>query len=157
MKATGGVSRIPAMAILTNPEPLPQEIQREFERLRSSYRLRALTPDESGTGVERLPRGVYGFTYSPAEENFPLFHDRDLRSYESHKLEDGAVILLGFLTPEERDAYEKPGKKLTIHLFAEPLESANQLVRVPMSRVLSHVESSARKGTGVELEVAPAS
>jgi hypothetical protein len=139
------------MAKLTNPEPLSQELTRELEQIRASYRLRALTESESGTGVNRLPNGVYGFTYSPAEDNFPLFQDRDLRSFEGHKLEDGSIFLLGFLTVDERNAFEKPGAGPTIHLFPEPKGPADQLVRVPLARIVRHVENSARKGTGLEL------
>jgi hypothetical protein len=139
------------MAKLTNPEPLPQELTRELERVRSAHRLRALTDSESGSGVNRLPNGVFGFTYSPAEDNFPLFNDRDLRSFEGHKLEDGSVFLLGFLTPEEKTALEKAGESPSIHLFPEPKGKADQLVRVPLARVVRHVENSARKGTGLEL------
>ncbi len=139
------------MAKLTNPEPLSQELTRELERIRSAYRLRALSESESGTGVNRLPNGVFGFTYSPAEDNFPLFLDRDLRSFEGHKLEDGTLFLLGFLTPEERNDFEKGGAGRTIHLFPEPRGKADQLVRVPLARIARHVENSVRKGTGLEL------
>ena len=139
------------MAKLTNPEPLSQEVTQELERLRSAHRLRAITDSESGSGVNRLPKGVYGFTYSPAEENFPLFNDRDLRSFESHKLEDGSIFLLGFLTPEDKGSFEKAGAGPTIHLFPEPKGNAVELVRVPLARIVRHVENSVRKGTGLEL------
>jgi hypothetical protein len=139
------------MAKLTNPEPLSQEANRELERIRAAHRLRALTDTESGSGVNRLPNGVYGFTYSPAEDDFPLFNDRDLRSFEGHKLEDGGIFLLGFLTSEEKAAFEKPEAETAIHLFPEPRGSADQLVRVPLARVARHAENSARKGTGLEL------
>jgi len=139
------------MAKLTNPEPLPQEATQELERLRSAHRLRALTDSESGSGVNRLPNGVFGFTYSPVEENFPLFNDRDLRSFEGHKLEDRSIFLLGFLTPEDKVAFEKTGEGPTIHLFPEPKGSASHLVRVPLARIVRHTENSVRKGTGLEL------
>jgi hypothetical protein len=144
------------MAKLTNPEPLPQEVTHELEQIRSAHRLRALTDSESGSGVNRLPNGVYGFTYSPAEENFPLFNDRDLRSFEGHKLEDGSIFLLGFLTPEDKGAFEKTGPGPTIHLFPEPKGNAVQFVRVPLVRIVRHVENSVRKGTGLELLLRPA-
>ena len=144
------------MAKLTNPEPLPQEVTHELERIRSAQRLRALTDSESGSGVNRLPNGVYGFTYSPVEENFPLFNDRDLRSFEGHKLEDGSIFLLGFLTPEDKEAFEKTGAGPTIHLFPEPKGNAVRLARVPLTRIVRHVENSARKGTGLELLLRPA-
>jgi hypothetical protein len=143
------------MAKLTSPEPLPQEATQELERIRSAHRLRALTETESGSGVNRLPNGVYGFTYSPNEENFPLFSDRDLRSFEGHKLEDGSIFLLGFLTPEEKASFENAGAGSTIHLFPEPKGNAVQLVRVPLTRIVRHVENSARKGTGLELLLRP--
>ena len=143
------------MAKLTNPEPLSQEVTQELERIRSAHRLRALTDTESGSGVNRLPNGVYGFTYSPAEENFPLFNDRDLRSFEGHKLEDGGILLLGFLTPEDEETFEKTGAGPTIHLFPEPKGKAVQLVRVPLARIVRHVENSVRKATGLELLLRP--
>jgi len=144
------------MAKLTNPEPLTQELTQELERIRSAHRLRALTDAESGSGVNRLPNGVYGFTYSPAEDNFPLFNDRDLRSFEGHKLEDGRIFLLGFLAAEDKEAFEKRGAGPTIHLFPEPKGKAVQLVRVPLVRIVRHVENSVRKGTGLELLLRPA-
>jgi hypothetical protein len=144
------------MAKLTNPEPLGKELIQELERLRSQHRLRALTEDESGSGNQRLPNGVFGFTYSCPEENFPLFQNRDLRSFESHKLEDGSMFILGFLTPEEKAALEQKGGSPGIHLFPEPMGKADQLVRVPLARVARHVENSARKGSGLELFLKPA-
>lgn len=145
------------MAKLTNPEPLSKEVLQEFERLRAENKLRSVTANESGTGVKRLPNGVYGFTYSPFEDNFPLFDDRDLRSFESHKLADGSVFVLGFLTSEEKASFEKGSGPADIQLFPEPKGSADQLVRVPASRVLRHGENSARRGTGLEIQVRPAS
>jgi hypothetical protein len=144
------------MANLTNPEPLSQEAQRAFAELRASHQLRALTASEDGSGVNRLPGGVFGFTYSPVEDNFPLFNDRDLRSFETHKLADGRVLLLGFLTKEEAKSFEAATSETTIHLFPEPKGEATELVRVPLPRVVRHVESSARRGTGLELLVGAA-
>lgn len=144
------------MAELQDPEPLTADVERAFEEIRTSHGLRPLTEDESGSGVDRLPNGVYGFTYSPALENFPLFRSRDLRSYEGHKLADGSVLLLGFLTAEEKDVLDTTTETATIHLFPEPKGDATDLVIVPLSRVLDHVEYSQRSGQGLELTVGPA-
>lgn len=142
------------MAELQEPEPLEREVQRAFEEVRTARGLRPLTDEESGSGVDRLPNGVYGFTYSPALENFPLFRDRDLRSYEGHKLDDGSVLVLGFLIPEEKKVFETATENATIHLFPEPKDAATELVTVPTSRVVSHVEYSQRTGNGLELTIA---
>lgn len=144
------------MAELQNPGSLTEDIQRAVDAIRSAHQLRPLTEEESGDGVDNLPRGVYGFTYSPALENFPLFQARDLRCYEGHKLADGSVVLLGFLTAEEKQTFETSAEKATIHLFAEPTGEVDELVSVPMSRVLGHVEYSQRGGKGLELSVSSA-
>ena len=140
---------------MPNPDSLAQDVQRAFEEIRSAHQLRPLTEDESGDGVDNLPKGVYGFTYSPALENFPLFKARDLRCYEGHKLADGSVVLLGFLTADEKQKLENTAEKVTIHLFAEPTGDVDELVTLPMSRVLGHVEYSQRGGKGLELSIRP--
>lgn len=142
---------------LQNPEPLAQDVVRALEEIRASHQLRLVTDDESGDGVDNLPPGVYGFTYSPALENFPLFKDRDLRCYEGHKLSDGSVVVLGFLDAAEKRALEQTPETATIHLFAEPKGEASELVSVPMSRVLAHVEYSQRGAAGLELSVSAVS
>ena len=142
------------MAELMDPEPLSADVQRAFEQIRKEHGLRELTDDEDGTGVDRLPGGVFGFTYSPCTENFPLFKDRDLRSYEGHKLPDGTVFLLGFLTPAEKETYDGATERVTLHLFPEPKDDADQLVSLPLRRIVSHVEYSQRSGNGLEIVVA---
>jgi hypothetical protein len=141
---------------LTNPDPLSKEIQGQFDAIRSAQSLRALTDEEDGTGHGQLPSGVYGFTYSPCADNFPFFKDRDLRSYEAHKLEDGKVVLLGFLNAEENERFEAATAVSTLHLFPEPKDEAIHLVQVPLGRIQSHVENSQRGDSGLVIEVAPA-
>lgn len=141
------------MANLTQPQPIPPEVLSELDGKRERYGLRMVSEEESGSGHERLPSGVYGFTYSPCEDNFPLFNRRDVRAYETHKRKDGAVVLLGFLTAAEKELFEKGGATAKLHLFAEPRGEAAQLVEIPLARIESHVEASQRKGTGLEILV----
>ena len=141
------------MAKLTNPESLAADVQQAFETLRSDHELRSVTDEESGTGIDRLATGVYGFTYSPAVENFPLFKERDLRCYEGHKLADGSVFLLGFLTAAEKQTADNASATGQIHLFAEPKDDATELVRIPMTRVKRSVEHSQRGNNGLEIEL----
>ena len=144
------------MANLTEIQPLPPEVLSELDRRREQHGLRMVTEDESGTGHGQLPAGVYGFTYSPCEDNFPLFNRRDVRVYESHKRKDGTVVLLGFLSSSEKETFDKAEATATLHLFAEPKGEATQLVEIPLRRVLKHVEGSQRKGTGLEIQVSGA-
>ena len=130
-------------------------LEKQFEELRSKNRVRLVTDDQSGSGIDRLPGGVYGFTYSPAETNFPLFKERAMRSYEAHKLADGTAMLLGFVAQGDSLKMEAGRESVTVRLFPEPQEEAEVLVSIAMVRVLSHVEHSQRGGKGLELEVGP--
>ena len=141
------------MVNLQPSEPLSDNTESLFSEIRKTNNLRALTAKESGSGVDNLPSGVYGFTYSPATDNFPLFSVRNLRSYEGHKRVDGSVTILGFLTKEEKQEFDTISKEATIHLFAEPKGSADQLVSIPISRVLNYEEHSQRTGSGLALIV----
>lgn len=132
-------------------------LEKQFEELRSKNHVRLVTDDESGNGIDRLPGGVYGFTYSPAESNFPLFIDRTLRCYEAHKLSDDTAVLLGFVAQGDSLKMEAGRESVTVRLFPEPQEEAGLLVSIAMVRVLSRVEHSQRGGKGLELEVGPVS
>src|SRR3954463_15715718 len=66
------------------------------DTLRGTNRVRPVTDAEEGTGVNALPGGVYGFTYSPGLLNAPLFAVRRYRSYEIHKLPSGDVFVIGY-------------------------------------------------------------
>ena len=54
------------------------------EALRGANKVRLVTEAEEGTGVNALPAGVYGFTYSPGPASAPLFAVRRYRSFEIH-------------------------------------------------------------------------
>ena len=57
------IARLEKDTTMPNPDSLAQDVQRAFEEIRSAHQLRPLTEDESGDGVDNLPKGVYGFTY----------------------------------------------------------------------------------------------
>lgn len=130
---------------------------KEIEELRLQHKVRLVTEEEEGTGIDRLPAGVYGFTYSPAADNYPLFIKQEINAYESHKLPDGSAVLLGYLTLEEADTFAVTKESAIIHLFPNPKEKATSLVVVPIVRVQGVKEHSQRSGTGLELRVGPAS
>src|SRR6266566_9236855 len=66
------------------------------QTLRTTHDVRVVSAEEEGMGVNALPGGVYGFTYSPALPNAPLFAERRYRSYETHKLAGGEILVIGF-------------------------------------------------------------
>jgi len=133
---------------------VPTEL-REIEDLRAQHQVRIVTEEEDGTGIDRLPKGVYGFTYSPAADNFPLFYKNNLNCYEAHKLPDGSALLVGYLNKEEASQLASNDKTRLLHLFPNPNENATELAILPMARVVGHEENSHRKGKGFEIQVAP--
>ena len=70
------------------------------EALRQTHQVRIVAGDEEGTGVNALPGGVYGFTYSPGLASAPLFSVRRYRSYETHKLPSGEIYIIGVADSE---------------------------------------------------------
>lgn len=123
--------------------------------LRTAHRVRLVAPAEEGSGVNLLPGGVYGFTYSPGLVNSPLFAVRRYRCYETHKLESGEVFLIGFTTPEEAATLHATQKEATITILPEPGENAHVLVKVPYERIHRHRQYCAPNEHGFSLTVLP--
>jgi hypothetical protein len=115
----------------------------EQEQLRVAHRVRLVMPPEEGTGVNALPAGVYGFTYSPALPNAPLFAERRFRSYETHKVPSGEVFVIGFADVETAAALESTARETTIQIQPDPDEKSNVLVKVPYSRIRQHRQYAA--------------
>src|SRR4026207_2339656 len=84
---------------------------------------------EEGMGVNALPGGVYGFTYSPALPNAPLFAERRFRSYETHKLADGEIFVIGCADGGTAAALELNNSEQTLVIQPEPDASASVLVK----------------------------
>jgi hypothetical protein len=113
------------------------------QTLRITHGVRIVSAAEEGMGVNTLPGGVYGFTYSPALSNAPLFAERRFRSYETHKLADGAIFVIGFADVDTAAALESNGREQTLVIQPEPDGAANVLVKVPYSRIRHHRQHAA--------------
>lgn len=125
------------------------------ETLRVTNRVRVVSAAEEGTGVNALPTGVYGFTYSPGLVNAPLFAVRRFRSYETHKSESGETFLIGFATPEDAAALHATSNEATITILPEPEAGAEVLVTVPYSRIHRHRQYCAPNERGFSLTILP--
>jgi len=113
------------------------------ETLRSIHGVRVVTAVEEGMGVNALPGGIYGFTYSPALPNAPLWAARRYRSYETHKLANGEVFVIGFADVETVAKVESTAGGQTVRIHPEPDPSANVLVKIPYSRISHHRQYAA--------------
>ena len=123
------------------------------ETLRAVHQVRLVTDAEEGTGVNALPPGVYGFTYSPGLPNAPLFAVRRYRSYETHKLPDGEIFIIGFASSEEAAHLSSTIGDVTIQVQPEPEGSTMLLVAIPYSRIKQHRQYAAPNQHGFTVTV----
>ena len=128
----------------------------EQEILRRSHEVRLVTEAEEGSGVDALPGGVYGFTYSPALPNTPLFAVRRYRSYETHKLANGEVFVVGFTTRDAAHHFSSSDADVSLQLQPEPEGDASTLIAIPYSRIRQHRQYSTPNQHGFAVTVIPA-
>lgn len=123
------------------------------DALRAAHAVRIVSGAEEGTGVDVLPGGVYGFTYSPGLPNAPLFATKRYRSYEIHKLPTGDTFIVGYTEPELAPRFAERGEA-TLRVQPEPAPGADVLVVVPYSRILRHRQYAAPNQDGFTVTLA---
>lgn len=123
------------------------------ETLRVSHGVRVVTEGEEGSGVNTLPNGVYGYTYSPGLPNTPLFSTRRYRSYEIHKVAGGEVYVIGFITRDVAQALSSSLTDVTVQLQPEPDDEASTLAKIPYSRIRQHRQYAAPNQQGFAVTV----
>lgn len=125
------------------------------ELLRLAHLVRLVSEDEEGSGVNALPGGVYGFTYSPGLPNAPLFAVRRYRSYETHKLPGGDVFVIGFAKPELARELSTASQEMTLQIHPMPEADFQTLVTIPYSRIRHHRQYAAPNQDGFTVTVTP--
>ena len=108
------------------------------EDIRASHGVRVVSDAEEGTGVNALPGGVYGYTYSPGLPNAPLFAVRRFRSYETHKLANGDVFVIAYGDADTARQIAHGSADVTVRVHPEPRDEAGVLVQIPYSRIRHH-------------------
>jgi hypothetical protein len=134
------------------------------EAMRCRYRIRhdvrAIRVLEEGFGLDKLPSGVFGFTFSPSYEDSPLFRERSSHSFEVHKLRDGQKFLLGFVSSADKAKIGHCGSEARseAHVFLHPHAETNaaEIVCIPVSRVARFKDYRPEKSAGMEIMVVPA-
>lgn len=135
----------------THGTTLGSVIATDPEQLRKERQLTLVQGPNEGDAIDFLPPGTYGFTYSPATDGVPLFSMNTFQIYEVHKLKDGTVHYLGFLTPEEAKAADTATDAIDVTLYPEPHEKSTQFVSVPRHRVLKSRPPSRDQGNFIPL------
>jgi hypothetical protein len=125
------------------------------EALRIAHQVRIVADPEEGTGVNALPNGVFGFTYSPGLPNAPLFATRRFRTFETHKLPSGEVFIVGFVTREAAAQMTSSNGDVMIQVQPEPEADAAVLVTIPYSRIRQHRQYAAPNQHGFAVTLKP--
>ena len=123
------------------------------ESLRVAHQVRLVTDKEEGTGLNALPGGVYGYTYSPGLPNAPLFAVRRYRSYEVHKLPGGDVFVTGFASRDTAGQLSTTPIEMTLQVHPEPADGIDTLVTIPYTRIRQHRQYAAPNADGFTVTV----
>lgn len=113
------------------------------EQIRASHGVQLVGDGEEGTGVNALPGGVYGYTYSPGLPNAPLFALRRYRSYETHKLANGEVFVIAYADASTAQQIAAAAADVTIRVHPEPNPDAGIIVKIPYSRMRQNRQHAA--------------
>ena len=121
----------------------------EQEQLRAVHGVRPVSGTEEGTGVNQLPGGIYGFTYSPGLPNAPLFAVKRYRSYEIHKLSTGEALVIAFADVDTaRQIASSTAADTNVRVRPDPADAADVLVEIPYSRIRHHRQYAAPNQEG---------
>jgi hypothetical protein len=125
----------------------------DHEALRAAHQVRLITEAEEGTGLHRLPGGVYGFTYSPGLPGAPLFRTARYRCFEIHKLPSGEAFVIGFAASDDVRALSTAEHEVTVRMQPGPKPGLDTLVTVPYSRIRHHRQYAAPNQDGFTVTV----
>lgn len=128
----------------------------DIEAIRARKQLTVVGPTLEGEPLRMLPDNIFGFTYSPLNESTPLFAKHTKQSFEVHKLTQGDVHLIGYLTPEESERFLIGREAMEVHIFPEPYETSTAMVEVPLERVVKSKQLSRSEGNYMPLNIDPA-
>jgi hypothetical protein len=121
--------------------------------LRDSHQVRLVETSEAGFAADRLPHGVYGFTGAPQEGAIPLFDKKNWHSFEIHRLADGSLHLVGYVSPKDANLI-RSGEHVAVTLFPDPWEDAGELISVALARMVPSKRGPSREGgNGLPLEL----
>jgi len=123
------------------------------ERLRTVHDVRLVADSEEGTGVDKMPGGVYGFTYSPGLPNAPLFAMRRYRSYEIHKLATGETLVIAFADPDTARQILSGAGEANVRVQPDQGQGATVLVTIPHLRIRHHRQYAAPNQEGLTLSL----
>jgi len=149
-KTSGGSSQIKVkQPIELIPNISIEDLDKRLIELRSSEKLRKLTPLETGRSILEAPLGTYFFVFyahlisSDGNVEYMLkyslvdsYKNRP-SCFEIHKRIDGQIILLGYVGDEIGASLSNASQsdRKEIVLFPSPWENFQNLVMIPVNRI----------------------
>jgi len=118
------------------------------EQIRIGHGVRLVKADEEGTGVNALPGGIYGYTYSPGLPNAPIWAVRRYRTYETHKLTNGEIFVIAYADVSTAAQIESASAEISVVVHPEAGPDTNVLVQIPYSRIRQHRQHAAPNQEG---------
>ncbi|HLG17839.1 MAG TPA: hypothetical protein VJH03_25580 [Blastocatellia bacterium] len=134
------------------PKPSGSTQQPELESLRAINQVILLEAADEGSALAHLPGGVYGYAWAPHRES-PLFREKKFQCFEVHKLPDGTVHFVGFVSDKEAVRLSIGDDPVTIDLYPDPRNESVKLVSIPLDRVLISKDPSRSDGNFLRLEL----
>jgi hypothetical protein len=128
----------------------------DHETMRVRHEVTPMKPEDEGYSRGRLPNGVFGFTDSPAEKDGGFFSKGGYSVFEVHKLHDGSVSILGYVTPQEAELLNAGVQNVEFSLYPSPNENSGQLIAIPSGRIVKAKPVSYIDVTHLPLIVGPA-
>jgi len=113
-----------------NPIAPEADVDQERQAIRLQNSVRLVTKQEEGRPLDRLPAGIFGFTYSPASDAIPLFARHAKASFEIHKPASGPYRILGYLAPTQIEAQGQDVK-----FYPDAYGEATKLVAITADRI----------------------
>ncbi|MDA1185274.1 MAG: hypothetical protein O2930_11610 [Acidobacteria bacterium] len=124
--------------------------------IRDAHGVRLVSDVEEGTGVNALPGGVYGYTYSPGLINAPLFAARRYRTYEIHKLTDGETFIIGYVDAGTAERIASAAEEVKVQIGPEADSDDSVVVKISYSRIRRHGQIAAPNQDGFTVTLTPA-
>jgi len=130
--------------------------EKQLEALRQQKQLMLVGPELEGTPLAALPDNIYGFTSSPLNESTPLFKKRIFQSWEVHKLADGQVQMLVYVSPQQASQIRSATEPLDVNVYPEPHGEATELIELRLERISRAKPASRQDGNYIPVHLDPA-
>lgn len=131
------------------------DAERALDGLRTRAGVRLMTADKDGFSLIDQENGTYGYTCSPIAAEAPLFQANVYQSFECHKLADGSLHLVGWVTDAERCSMESGREAMDVSLFPDARAEASALVSLPLERIGQTKPPARAEGNFLRLRVNP--